>query len=99
MRVARFHLLAAVLLLTECGSKQDLVLGVVALSVPESDGSSAGSGGNTTGGMQTTSGAGGSVDVPGGAAPAAGDAAGGSLGEAGAGGADSEPPDDCVMGE
>lgn len=99
MRLARLHLLAGLLLLTECGSKQDLVLGYVALSEAGSSNTpGAGAGGDATAGTPAVSGAGGSVDPVGGTDPGVGGDAAGAAG-AGDAGAPPEPPEDCLMGE
>lgn len=98
MRLARLHLLAGLLLLTECGSKQDLVLGYVALSEAGATSTPlAGAGGDAVAGAQAMAGSGGSVEPIGGAGAAGSDAAG--AGGAGEAGAPTEPPEDCLMGE
>lgn len=102
MRVARFHLLAGLLLLTECGSKQDLVIGSIGLTEAGATSSGAGgSAGDASGGTPSIGGStGGSIEPAAGAAgqaAAAGDSA--MAGAAGEGGESGLPPEDCVPGE
>ncbi len=101
MRVARLHLFAGLLLLTECGAQQDLVIGINALA---EGGSSSGAGGSagdsTSGGTTSGAGVGGTNDTTNGAGQAmGGDSAGtpGSGGEAGAPPIDE--PEQCTFGD
>lgn len=101
MRVARLHLFAGLLLLTECGSRQDLVIGSLGLSEAGASmgGSSGGSGGDANAGSQAVAGAGGAVDP---AAGVGGQTVGGDGTAAGAGGDGGDvglPPEDCIVGE
>ena len=104
MRLARFHLLAGLLLLTECGSKQDLVIGSIGLIEAGATSSGAGgSAGDASGGTPAAGGStGGTVEPAAGAAGQAGAAGDGTVAGAGAGGEGGDvglPPEDCVPGE
>jgi hypothetical protein len=94
MRMASSSIVAA-LLLVDCGAKQDLIIGELALSSDAgSAGVSSGSGGaDATGGAVTTAGSGGSSD------PTAGSNDTGGADTAGAAGMAGSSDEDCIAGD
>ncbi len=98
MRVARLHWFAGLLLLTECGAQQDLVIGISALAEGGASNGSAGSAGDAAVAGSSTAGVGGTSDMMNDAGhPSGGDSAGapGAGGEAGA----PMEPEDCALGD
>lgn len=100
MRVARLHLFVGLLLLTECGAQQDLVIGISALAEAGASSGSGGSAGDATaGGATNVAGAGGTSGMMNDAGQAAGGDAAGAPGAGGEGGESTLEPEQCTVGE